>query len=193
MDTLIKIFMSIIALVMVVVIFLGAYGFNLARENKVAIEKLGGRTTSPVYTEEVLETDVSAGSFANGTTTPVAVQNPQNATSTIDLFLYDITGVATSTHDIGCGTSTTAYNWPVSNTLIASTTVATSSKMTIAAGTPVYGSYGSFATADKLIVGPTQWVVCKVMTKSNGYYDSAITAATNTYDGKYAIRWNRLK
>lgn len=148
----------------------------------IAVPKLlGGRTMNPIWNRTDLDVEVSIDDFSDATTTPIAVQNPFGATSTVDFFIYDQTGVATSTYTLNCGTSTTAFGTP-SDWVISAIEIATSTKDYL-----VNNSNAGTNSKERIIVDPNEWIVCDVTT----HYPGAFTEVTNTYDGNYKIRWFR--
>lgn len=158
-------------------IILGIICFSIGYYSAPKI--FGARTMNPIWNRADLEVEVSVGDFADATTTPIAIQNPFSATSTVDFAIYDQTGLATSTYTLNCGTSTTAFGTP-SDLLIDGIEVATSTKKYIV------NNYGAGTNSkERIVVGVSDWIVCKITTVFAG----AFTEASNTYDGNYKLRW----
>lgn len=135
-----------------------------------------------------LEQKISSGSFADATTTIVAVANPFSASSTVDLVKLINSGVATSTYTITCGDSLTAYANSVFNVLTSDSISTSTSFGTVTNN--VSSSYGNGiggGSVARITVGPSQYLVCKVST----VYTGAFTETTNTFAGTYLIRWTR--
>ena len=144
---------------------------------------LGRRTISPIYSETYLQTEISRGSFADATTTFVSVANPFTSTSTVDLFILDQTGVATSTSVFDCGTSTNPNGAATKDYIVDNFSVATSTKVYLV------GGQTGVSTSSVFAVGKNEYVTCFVAAN----VAASITQATNTFDGKYLIRWNLLR
>jgi hypothetical protein len=169
--------LAIIGIVLIVVFLLGRYN--------IIEMKFGDRTPTPVYPSSNLVQQ----EFITGSTTVVAVQNPYNASSTIDLFVYRQTGVATSTHALDCGTTTSRYLSP-SDTIIDDVEITTSTLTYLENGFSSLGGYKSAGTnsQQKIFVKPTEWFVCKATTVSS-VYDNAFTNASSTFRGDFSLRW----
>lgn len=125
-----------------------------------------------------LTTYVKTGGFIDASTTIASVQNPAGATSTMDLAILDVSGAATSTWTVVCGTSTTAYGSPTQG-IISSGSVVTSTLPYIL-NDATYDKVDGGAV-NKIIVAPTEWIVCKITST----HTNAFTDVTNTFDGKY--------
>lgn len=166
-------------------IILSVFVSILVNLNMDSIRSFGARTVVPIWSETYLQTEISRGSFADATTTFIAVANPFTSTSTVDLFILDQTGVATATAAFDCGTSTTATGATTADGLIDNITVATSTKVYLAAG----GVESGTNSKSVIKVAKNNYIVCLATTG----YAAAFTQATNTFDGKYLIRWNLLK
>ncbi len=136
-----------------------------------------------------LQTKVSYGNFTDATTTYLALVNPLSATSTIDLSIIDVSTSATATAVHYCGTSTNAYPSGMNSyNIVNAQSVATDTKAYFVLGQGGSGvEKGSGVTYPKLVVGPAEYVVCKVTST----YPGAFTEVTNTFDGTYKIRWNK--
>lgn len=146
----------------------------------VAPKMFGARTMNPIWNRADLEVEVSLGSFTDATTTVISVVNPFTATATVDYFLYNQTGAATSTYAMDCGIATALYASP-SDLLIDGLAVATSTYTYM-----VNAETGSGTNSKgHVIVAPTEYISCLVTTT----YPGAFTEASNTYDGSYKIRW----
>lgn len=169
--------LSIITLVLVCAIAIVA--LYLASDARNKAERFRARTADINY-------EVTVAPFQTGTTTTVAKLNPFNASSTIDQFIYDQTGVATSTGVVTCGTSTNAYITP-SDSLIDEVSVATSTKYYIVNGVGNFEGDISAGTnsKNKIFVKPSEWVVCQVTT----VYSNAFTNAASTFAGTFTIKW----
>jgi hypothetical protein len=166
-------------------------------------------------------TYTATGDFINASTTIVSVADPflmatttagdvvllqddfgdgyTGATSTVDLVRLMTTGVSTTTYSVHCASAPTAYatssNWI---NIITSTTIATSTGLGVienniatTAGAEVTG--GSVA---KIMIGPSNpYIICKVY---NPYYLVAadmggFTGDSNTFAGKFAVRFSRIR
>lgn len=167
------------------IIILSVFVSILVNVNMDSIRNFGARTVAPIWSETYLQTELSRGLFADATTTFVSVINPFTSTSTVDLFILDQTGVATSTSVFDCGVALTAAGATASDGLIDNYSVATSTKVYLAGGDANGGTNGR----SLVVVGKNQYVTCLVTPNVAG----SITQASNTFDGKYLIRWNLLK
>jgi len=79
----------------------------------ISVEEFGAVSSPDFYADYLwnngFETKFITGNCQKGTTTLLSVKNPFTATSTVDLFIFDITTIATSSAHFKFGTSTTAY------------------------------------------------------------------------------------
>jgi len=166
-------------------------------------EVLGGVNPDIPYDFLVVNNDMTkyiSGSFINASTTIVSVLNPFGTTSTSTISFMQLieTGVATSTYSIACGAATTAYATPTYN-IIESGSIATSTSfgtiennLTAALNGNSVGVTGG--TAAKISLTPTYpYLVCKVTIVPATLYTGAFTEVTNTFDGKFEFRANRLR
>lgn len=116
---------------------------------------------NPNFTSE-LGTYVVSGAFTVSTTTPVRTQNPFPASSTIDFMSLIQTGAHAGQIHFHCGTSYSTGGAPtidiLTSDVIASSTVAglITNNVTSSQGATIGG--GSVA---KLIIGPTQYLICQ--------------------------------
>lgn len=138
----------------------------------------------------VITQTATVGSCNSASSTLFAVLNPFSATSTATLVSLQAVGNAT-TSQLAVGTSTTSTGLgSVSQSLVASTTVATSSAFFIASGI-ASGSGASYLTPAtplmrSIVVGPSQYVAGYAGASSQGtQYTSGFTSCT------YSIRWER--
>lgn len=131
------------------------------------------------------------GTLADATTTLIALDI--TATGTIDLLRLDVTGPATSTYTVTCGTSSSAYGTP-SATLISSASIVTSSLAILEnavnypsgqIATSTSAGYVAAGTFGKLGVESDEYLLCKVTTA----YDGAFTEVTNTFAGTYLLTY----
>ena len=163
-------------------------------------DKPVGALTGPVvpYNYQVwggMMEQYSVGDLANATTTTIALLNPTSATSTIEFFSYNVTGVATTTHTLSCGTSTSPYVAATAKTLVDGTVeYATSTSYELVNGVgSAEGPYSAGTSEFRIIVKPSEYIVCTVADVAAGTdYTGAFTETTNTYAGKYSIQWKRL-
>jgi len=118
------------------------------------------------------------------------VQNPFEATSTVDILIFDITTAATSTIDITCGTSTSAFLSP-SDTLLDNVAVSTSTKATLVNNCDAMSCpySGGTNTKERIQVGPTEWVSCLISDNGGLGSTAGITDGGNSFDGNYVINW----
>lgn len=97
-------------------------------------------------------------SLAAATTTPCAIQNPFNATSTVPLVAFNDTTATSSAATLTFATSSTAF-------------ATTSAFATFTIGANVQGTavYTGTSTGQGPVVGPSQWVVIGGSGVSYGY------------------------
>lgn len=131
--------------------------------------------------------------FFISSTTPFAVQNPFNATTSVFALVYNQTGPATTTYGLNCGTSSNGYIAVTTGKLINVTAVATSGLPMIMSGTlnATGGDQSGTVGFPRIMVGPTEWVICTISSVSGYAYagTDAFTSAVSTFAGKYWIEW----
>lgn len=157
-----------------------------------------GSVTGPDYTWDYqnfngLTTYVKTGGFADATTTLACVKNPFNATSTVDLAQFIITGAPTSTVAINVGTSTTATGHSTSTvgsaiSIIPSVAI-TADTVGQATNNQNNAQASVFAggTVAKMAVGAKEYV-CFVGGDGNGT-SKGFTDNGNTFAGNYVLRF----
>lgn len=172
----------------------------------------GNYFTGPVnFGGEVVYT--YTGKFQDATTTIVSIANPfltatssagdvvvsmNNANSagytaastTVDLIRLDITGAATSTFDVSCGASA-GWSTADSVSLLDSVATATSTTGILENNlTQALGAADDAGTVVKIALGPTYpYFTCRV----SSAYTGAFTEVTNTFDGKYTVRFQKAQ
>lgn len=139
------------------------------------------------------KTSVSAGSFADATTTIVSIANPFGitATSTVELARLNITTGATSTASIACGGATTAYAAPTYDLI-------TTSANSIATGTIGVIENGIAAAVNGNSMGVGGGAIQKITLTPNypyftcrvtSVYTGAFTEVTNAFAGNYEVKF----
>jgi hypothetical protein len=143
-------------------------------------------------------TEITAGNFADATTSVFAILNPFSATSTARVRVVGQNG--TTSTDILVGTSTIGYvpgNANLSSPTLINARVATSSAFDSISGIragagagyqdPGAGSYR------EIVVGPSQYVVGHATSSFAAGTDNilGITNAVNTFSGSYLIEWQK--
>lgn len=140
---------------------------------------------------------VSSGSCNDATTTLFAVANPFAATSTVDFTKIDITnGTTTGLFYVGTTTAPTASSLAggVSPSLVAGASIATSTLAYVVNGQK--GSGAEFPSAgasslDRIVVGPSQYVIGVINPTATGADTSGVTGNSNTFSCSYSINWIR--
>jgi hypothetical protein len=121
---------------------------------------------------------VVQGTFADATTTPVALANPFGASSAVvESFVYKVTTAATSTTSVDCGVAATAFT--SADNLIDGLSVATSATAYEA------NDYGTNGRAKKSI-DSTEYLTCKITVVT--LYDGAILDGGNAFAGSYEAK-----
>ncbi len=160
----------------------------------------------------------SYGSCADATTTIISIVNPFSATSTVDRFIFESSGVATSTYSLFVGTSTVTalprntLTFESGAGLVRGFNVATSTKAYFVSGRTTMGidaytAGGVFtpASQDRIVVGPTQYLLALATSSvptvgDTGWYTvtgyhggimGAFMNASNTFTCTYKIHWIR--
>ena len=152
----------------------------------------GNLTVDGTVTFGNIVTGYTNGTLADATTTVLAIE--PGVTTTINFLRLDITGPATSTYTVTCGTSSSEFGTP-SATLISSGSIVTSSLVILEngvnypSGTPTGGGYIAAGSFGKLGIESDEWLMCKVTTA----YDGAFTEVTNTFAGTYSIGYTVLE
>lgn len=177
----------VLAIGVVVACYLPIGGSTVA--DRVVGSAVGPESTWDYYSYSGFGTWIKTDKFINASTTIVSIKNPTGDVAAVDYVGLDITGAATSTYTIACGTSTTAYDGtsiPVA-TVINSGTIATGTKTMIVNN--IGG--GTASTSDnglaRMQLKSTEHLVCNVST----LYSGAFTEVTNAFDGKYIVRFIR--
>ena len=116
-------------------------GFLIAQN----IFALGNGTSVPTYQQAIRMSLVSTA-----TTTPCAIQNPLNATSSITNFALNITTASTTAGTFVVGTSTTAF---------ATTTTMLTAQVV---GANAFGTLTWEGGVNNTVIGPNQWIVVGV-------------------------------
>ena len=183
----------------------GDYNYFESENQPAPDEELIGAVSGPDYYWDYqnfngLTTFVKTGGFRVASTTLAAIQNPLHETSTLDLAILDISGVATTTIMFQVTTSTDQYfksgelgtgviiAKSEANAVPTSTTAHIVSGVNIETGTG--GNNDGSASEQRVAIGPSEWVVVKVFT-INDAYDSAITELTSSLKGQYTFRFFR--
>jgi hypothetical protein len=146
---------------------------------------------------------VKNGTFKDATTTPFAVKNPYNATSTLDLAILDFDN-GTSTVSFYVATSTSAFTDGTAGdgNIVNKALTVTSTHAYIVNGVTGVGLDSGHVSAGtntltRVLVGPNNWVIGRVY--SSDSEGNAITAldgaildpATNAFKGTYKLRFIR--
>lgn len=148
---------------------------------------LGERTMNPNWSVSAVQAYAEEKSLASSSTF-FAVQNYFNATSTVDFFSFNQTGVSTSSYFSNCGTSTSRYGTP-SDTLIDNMFVPTSTLSTGLAGTSTMAGFNAGTNSqNKIVLGATEWIVCKATTYVPATDDNAFTNVSSTFRGTAKYR-----
>jgi len=118
----------------------------------------------------------------------------QGVTTTVDFVGLRITGAATSSYSIVCGSSADATSAGISIHLLGSGTVATSSlayienNLIVINGATVTGS----STAKIMLTPALPYFKC-IAVATGGGDGTPITQTSNTFDGNAMVRFNRIR
>lgn len=143
---------------------------------------IGDRTLSPNWAPSAVQAFAEEKSLAPSSTF-FAAQNYFGVTSILDYFSFTQTGVATSSFFLDCGTSTSRYGTVAapSDTLIDNLFVATSTlpeQMITGTSTPA-GFHAGTNSQDRIVFGPTDWILCRGLTYVPGTCATATSTCTN--------------
>jgi hypothetical protein len=186
-------------------------------------ERLGAVVSADTLPSMVCSADLCTytmtGSFADATTTILAFADPfvkatstsldvvlknttnsgyglTGATSTVDMVMLEITGVATSTFSVDCGVAaydgTNGASTPTVELLSTATnSIATSSKGVLENNlTAALGGIVDAGTIVKVTLNPNYpYFTCLV----TSVYPGAFTETTNTFDGKWAVKVHKTR
>lgn len=166
-------------------------GIFAGSSKQFSIDSSGNATTTGVLavnattTQNSLACNVFSGSYADATTTLIALRNPFGATSTVRWHTQNVTGVSTSTYAMRVGTSTTQFPEFASQVSTAGLNV------TVATSGMLYASVSSNGTpfaypATSFTLGWNDWLLVHASSTNNGVTDNGgITGNSNTFAGTY--------
>jgi len=155
------------------------------------VELLGERTVNPNWNPSAVQSYATEGNLA-ASTTFFSVANPWGATSTVDYLVVNITGVATSSFLLNCGTSTSLYGETVapSDTLIDDIRIPTSTTRYIVNGTNSLAGFDAGTNSkDRIVLQANERIMCNATTYVPATDDNAFTNASSTFKGIYKLRF----
>ena len=149
--------------------------------------------------EDQYNFNMQHGDFADASTTILSMLNPFSASTTLEIAIVDIQGVATTSMAITCGTSTTAFGDSDNGGTSPGDSLMTFEVATSTPDTVVSGTYNAGTNSQERIeVGPAEYVLCHATgtVLSAGAWNlggggtvRGLTGDTNTFTGKYTLEW----